>query len=77
MDGFEVADRLRGLPSLRGTELVAITGYGQEVDRQRTREGGFHEHMVKPVDLDELEAWLRRSQEARDRGRPEPPLAGE
>jgi hypothetical protein len=33
--------------------------------------------MVKPVDLDELEAWLRRSQEARDRGRTEPPLPGE
>ncbi len=73
MDGFEVADRLRALPGLAETELVAITGYGQEVDRQRTREGGFDEHMVKPVDLDELEAWLRRSQERRDRRRLEPP----
>ncbi len=77
MDGFEVADRLRGLPGLRATELVAITGYGQEIDRKRTREGGFHEHMVKPVDLDELEAWLRRSQEARERHRLEPPPPGD
>jgi signal transduction histidine kinase/DNA-binding response OmpR family regulator len=77
MDGFEVADRLKGLPGLGATELVAITGYGQEIDRQRTREAGFDEHMVKPVDLDELEAWLRRSQEDRERRRAGPPPAAD
>ena len=72
MDGFEVAQRLRALPQLGGVQLVAITGYGQEVDRQRTREAGFDEHMVKPVDLDRLEAWLRQGLEpAQD----EPPPA--
>ena len=65
MDGFEVAQRLRALPGSTEIEIVAITGYGQEGDRQRTRDAGFDEHMVKPVDLDELEAWLRRSQERR------------
>ena len=65
MDGFEVAQRLRALPGLKDIELVAITGYGQDVDRRRTRETGFDEHMVKPVDLEGLETWLRRSQERR------------
>ena len=60
MDGFEVAHRLKAMPELEHVELVAITGYGQEFDRQRTRAAGFHEHLVKPVDLDLLEEWLRR-----------------
>jgi signal transduction histidine kinase len=60
MDGFEVAQRLRTMTGLEHLEMVAITGYGQEFDRQRTRAAGFHEHMVKPVDLDLLEDWLRR-----------------
>jgi CheY-like chemotaxis protein len=59
MDGFEVAARLRSDPELRQVRLVAITGYGQTADRQRTREIGFEAHMVKPVDLDRLENWLR------------------
>jgi CheY-like chemotaxis protein/two-component sensor histidine kinase len=59
MDGFEVAERLRSDPELRQVRLVAITGYGQTADRQRTREIGFEAHMVKPVDLDRLENWLR------------------
>jgi CheY-like chemotaxis protein len=43
--------------------LVAITGYGQDADRERTQKAGFDEHMVKPVDLDRLEEWLRACQE--------------
>jgi two-component system CheB/CheR fusion protein len=39
--------------------LAAVTGYGQQHDRERTREAGFEEHLVKPVDLDRLENWLR------------------
>jgi len=34
--------------------LIALTGYGQDEDRERTRQTGFHAHMVKPVELDEL-----------------------
>jgi signal transduction histidine kinase len=61
MDGFEVAQRLKTLPGLGDLHLVAITGYGQDVDRQRAREAGFDEHLVKPVDLEVLHSWLRRS----------------
>ena len=58
MDGFEVAQRLKAeWPS--GPALVAITGYGQDIDQQRTQTAGFDAHMVKPIDLDRLEAWLR------------------
>ena len=67
MDGFEVAQRLKTLTGLQRLEIVAITGYGQDIDRQRTQESGFDEHMVKPVRLDALEAWLRRSQKRRGR----------
>ncbi|HET6654614.1 MAG TPA: ATP-binding protein [Gammaproteobacteria bacterium] len=50
MDGYEVARRLRAMPELKGTRLVAATGYGQEADRQHSREAGFDEHLVKPLD---------------------------
>ena len=56
MDGYELAGRLRGLPGLAGIRLIALTGYGQESDRQRTRAAGFDHHLVKPVDFDVLEA---------------------
>ena len=58
MDGYELAARLRGLPGLSGIRLFAITGYGQESDRQRTRDAGFDHHFVKPIDLDAIEAVL-------------------
>jgi CheY-like chemotaxis protein len=58
MDGYELAARLRGLPELHGIKLFAVTGYGQESDRQRTREAGFDRHFTKPVDLDVIEAVL-------------------
>jgi len=58
MDGYELAACLRGLPELNGIKLFAVTGYGQESDRQRTREAGFDRHFTKPVDLDAIEAVL-------------------
>ncbi|MGX2029552.1 ATP-binding protein [Methylocaldum gracile] len=54
MDGYEVARRMREDPRLTGTRLIAISGYGQEEDRQRSREAGFDHHLVKPVDIDVL-----------------------
>jgi CheY-like chemotaxis protein len=51
MDGYELARRLRALPELGGIRLIALTGYGQQSDRERTRAAGFCEHIVKPVDL--------------------------
>jgi len=58
MDGYELASRLLELYGARGIRLVAITGYGQNEDRERTRSAGFHLHLVKPVDLKELQAAL-------------------
>ena len=58
MDGYELATRLRGLSGLHGIRLFALTGYGQESDRQKTREAGFDHHFIKPVDLDAIAAVL-------------------
>ncbi len=58
MDGYELASRLREIPGLEGIRLVAVTGYGQDSDRQRSAEAGFHHHLVKPVDLDDVHAVL-------------------
>jgi len=54
MDGFEVARHLRAEPGLAGLVLVALTGWGQEEDRKRTRGSGFDHHLTKPVDVDRL-----------------------
>lgn len=59
MDGYEVAHRLRQRPSLVRTLFVAITGFGQPADRERTIRAGFHAHLVKPTRLDEIEKILR------------------
>jgi len=58
MDGYELASRLRRLERTRDSVIVAITGYGQDEDRRRSREAGFDHHLVKPVDLDVLAALL-------------------
>ena len=59
MDGYELAQRLREVPGRAASRLVAITGYGQEGDRQRTRAAGFDAHLVKPIDLDVLQRLLQ------------------
>jgi len=50
MDGYEVARRLRQMAPTREALLIALTGYGQQGDRQRGKEAGFDGHMLKPVD---------------------------
>jgi two-component system CheB/CheR fusion protein len=60
MDGYEVARRLRQLEPARRALLVALTGYGQPTDRQRSLEAGFDEHLLKPVDPTALEALVAR-----------------
>jgi CheY-like chemotaxis protein len=57
MDGYELARRLRQQED-HHIKLIAITGYGQDSDRARTRELGFAHHFVKPVDLQTLLASL-------------------
>ena len=54
MDGYELARRLRSIAGFASTRLVAITGYGQATDRRSSREAGFDEHLVKPVNVDRL-----------------------
>jgi PAS domain S-box-containing protein len=51
LNGFEVAKRLRQQPTLKNIVLVAMTGYGQESDRKRSKEAGFDHHLVKPGDF--------------------------
>jgi CheY-like chemotaxis protein len=61
LSGYEVAQRLRGLEGCAGAFLVALTGWGQDQDRRRSREAGFDRHLVKPVDPDALDALLREA----------------
>ncbi|BBL77074.1 hybrid sensor histidine kinase/response regulator [Methylomagnum ishizawai] len=58
MDGYEVARRIRGQPGGRDIALFALTGWGQAADRHRTRLGGFDQHLVKPVDFEDLRRLL-------------------
>jgi PAS domain S-box-containing protein len=54
LDGYEVARRLRAQRNGRNIRIVAVTGWGQDADRERSREAGFDVHLVKPVGSDEL-----------------------
>jgi two-component system, sensor histidine kinase len=56
IDGYEVARRIRA--EVPGARLVAVTGYGQPEDRERALAAGFDVHLVKPVDLDQLQRLL-------------------
>jgi CheY-like chemotaxis protein len=65
-DGFEVARDLRALPQTRSAFLVALTGYGQEEDRQRASNAGFDAFQVKPVEPGALETLIRAYFHARE-----------
>jgi CheY-like chemotaxis protein len=54
MDGYELVRRLREDPTLARVPVLALTGYGQASDRDRTRAAGFVDHLVKPIDLRRL-----------------------
>ena len=58
LDGYEVAKRLRQQPVLNGVVLVAVTGYGQDSDRQRSQDAGFDHHLVKPADFAKVQRIL-------------------
>lgn len=58
LDGYEVARRMRQRLGGGCPRLVAVTGYGQSSDRQRSREAGFDAHLVKPVELDTVRAMV-------------------
>jgi CheY-like chemotaxis protein len=58
MDGYELARRFRDLPELKRVQLLAVTGYGQQEDKERSRAAGFYEHLVKPIDFSRLRALI-------------------
>ncbi len=58
MDGYEVARRLRTEHRHANLRLVAVTGYGQDHDSERAQRAGFDHHLLKPVDLKDLQALL-------------------
>jgi CheY-like chemotaxis protein/two-component sensor histidine kinase len=58
MDGYEVASRLRQEGCCRDAIFIAVSGYGQEEDRRRSKQAGFHHHLVKPIDHDALLSLL-------------------
>ena len=54
LDGYEVARRLRAMEGGESLRIVAVTGWGQDADREKSREAGFDLHLVKPVEPREL-----------------------
>jgi signal transduction histidine kinase/DNA-binding response OmpR family regulator len=65
MTGYDVAKRMRLLPNMQKTLLVALTGWGTQDDRQRTREAGFDRHLTKPAELPAVEELLRAAAQAK------------
>jgi signal transduction histidine kinase len=58
MDGYELARKLRELPSWHGVTMLAVTGYGQATDRARSKAAGFDQHLVKPIHIRDLERYV-------------------
>jgi CheY-like chemotaxis protein len=61
MDGYELARRLRAQPETAQSTLVALTGYGQQQDRNEAREAGFNHYLVKPADLNAVNDVLAQA----------------
>jgi PAS domain S-box-containing protein len=70
LSGLEVAEKLRNLPETRSAYLVAVTGYGQQQDRELSAQAGFDAHLVKPLDQSDIASilggQLRRRRADRD-----------
>jgi len=58
LDGVAATRRIRALPQCQRVRIVALTGWGQATDRQRTRAAGMDHHLIKPVSLDDLRSVL-------------------
>lgn len=65
MTGYEVAESVRNHTPRLMTQMVALTGYGQDSDRQQALDSGFDEHLVKPVDIEKLSQLLANFQKNR------------
>jgi signal transduction histidine kinase len=59
LNGFDLARRLRALAATADTILVAVTGWGQPADRQKAREAGFDDYLVKPVEIEAIRTLLK------------------
>ncbi|RYZ10292.1 MAG: response regulator [Myxococcales bacterium] len=66
MDGYELARRLREQQPSAALKLIALTGYGQKADRERSLQAGFDAHLVKPVGIDELLTLVSKLGPAQD-----------
>jgi CheY-like chemotaxis protein len=64
LNGYDTARQIRQQPWGKHVTLVALTGWGQEEDRRKSREAGFDSHMVKPIQLPDLEKLLALSNAA-------------
>jgi PAS domain S-box-containing protein len=64
LNGYDACRRIREKPWGKSPVIVAVTGWGQEEDRRRSRAAGFDHHLVKPVELDVLEKLLAASNPA-------------
>jgi CheY-like chemotaxis protein len=65
LDGFDTAQRLRSMAALRGTVLVAVTGWGAESDRARSHAAGFAHHLLKPASMQQVQEILAAVASAR------------
>ncbi len=63
MDGYELARRVREHREFQDIVLIALTGWGQDEDRQRTEAAGFDHHLIKPADVNSLQALLQSLEE--------------
>jgi CheY-like chemotaxis protein len=68
LNGYEAAERIRQQPGGDTMLLLALTGWGQDEDRERTRAAGFDSHLVKPVNHEELTRLLGAHAEKRAAG---------
>ena len=57
-DGYEASRRIRAQAPQRNLLIVALTGWGQAADRERSRQAGLDQHLVKPIDPEHLETLL-------------------
>jgi len=64
MDGYELARRLRANANTADAVFVALSGYGQTQDREKSKAAGFNHHLVKPVDIDRLSEVLAKASSA-------------
>lgn len=64
LNGYEACRRIRSQGSGSSIAIIALTGWGQEEDRRKSREAGFDHHLIKPIDYDALKDWLAQQERA-------------